>query len=389
MKTIDKARIKSRRIYTDEGYLVVSARIARTGVQEYRAFELGIDDGDPMRVIRIYRAPEEVFSTDAIASFENKPATDNHPQEFVDAKNWKDLSKGFARNIRREDDYLVADLVITDQDTIDKIVGGKVELSNGYTADYDWTAGKTPDGEAFDGQQKNIRGNHVAIVDAARCGPACRVSDNHTQGVIPMADRKVTIDGIPFELPEAAAAAVEKVVQARDAAQAACVKAGEDLAASMTAQAESIKAKDAEIEAMKKDVMTPDARDAMVEAWSKLIADAKRLVPEYDHKGKTCDAIRREVLGKIEDGRKALINAVLAGRTLDSVDGDVVKMAFNVLSAAPVADQMSGDGHGGSNPIADAIKGQQTGDNSQPSGRDAFIQRTTDAWKTPAISEQE
>lgn len=381
---------KSARRYTDEGFLVVPARIARTGIQEYRAFELGIEDGDPLRVVRIYRSPEEVFSPEAMVSFEGKPVTDDHPSDFVSADNWKELSKGFARNVRRDGDYLVADLVIADKEAIDKVVGGKVELSNGYVADYDWRPGVTADGEAYDGQQKNIRGNHVAIVDAARCGPACRVSDSNLNPKgKPMADRKVTIDGIPFELPEAAAAAVEKVVQARDAAQAASVTAGENLAAAMTAHAQAIEAKDAEIEQLKKDVITPDQRDAMAAAWAKLIADAKRLVPDFDTSGKTCDAIRREVIGKVEDGRKALVDAVLAGRALDSVDGEVVKMAFAVLAAAPVADSIPNGNGATPNPIADAIKGQQSEDTVEGSGRDAYIKRVTDAWKTPATSTQE
>lgn len=388
-ETLDRVS-KSARRYTDEGFLVVPARIARTGIQLYRAFELGIKDGDPLRIIRIYRPPEEVFAPEAMASFENKAITDDHPEDFVTAENWKALSKGFARNVRRDGDYLVADLVVTDKEAIDKVVGGKIELSNGYGADYDWTPGKTADGQEYDGQQKNIRGNHVAIVDAARCGPACRVSDSQlTPKGKPMADRKVTIDGIPFDLPEAAAAAVEKVVQSRDAAQAASAKAGEDLAKAASAHAEAIAAKDAEIEKLKKDVMTPDARDAMVEAWAALISDAKRLVPEFDHKGKTCDAIRREVLGKLGDEHKPVIDAILSGRKLEDADAETLKMAFRVVSAsAPAAKPGAG---GEKNPIADALAKQQQGGGSddKPSGRDAYIAGITDAWKTPATSEQE
>lgn len=382
-------RKAGRRRYTDEGYLIVPARIARTGIQEYRAFELGLNDGDPMRIVRIYRAPDEVFSPEAMASFDGKPITNNHPEEFVDASNWKALSVGFARKVARDGDYLTAELIVTDKAAIDLIAGGKVELSNGYTADYDWAPGTTPSGEAYDAQQKNIRGNHVAIVDAARCGPACRVSDSPTEGAIPMADRKVTIDGIPFDLPEAAAAAVDKLASERKAAQDASIAAADALAKAQTEHAAALKAKDAEIEALKKDVITPDQRDALVEAWAKLTADAARMVPNYDHKGKTCDAIRREVIAALakDEKRKPMIDAALAGRDLASVDAESVKMVFSILAAAPAteaAPQQSRDA------IADALKDQATGDNNGAATdpRAAMIDAMQNAWKTPFTQEQ-
>ena len=48
---------------TDEGFLVFEdAKIARTGIQEYYAFELGLTDRDPLDVIKVFRPAEEVFS---------------------------------------------------------------------------------------------------------------------------------------------------------------------------------------------------------------------------------------------------------------------------------------------------------------------------------------
>lgn len=384
-ETIDRKGGKRR--YTDEGFLVVPARIARTGVQHYRAYELGVTDGDPMRVVRVYRSADEVFDPDAMASFENKPVTNDHPTVSVDSTNWKQLAVGFARNVKREGDYLTADLVVTDKDAIDMIVGGKVELSNGYTTDYDWTPGTAPDGQAYDAQQKNIRGNHVAIVDAARCGPACRVSDttppNQPKGN-KMADRKVTIDGIPFELPEAAAAAVEKLIADRAAAQAASTQAGADMAAQKTANDAALQAKDAEIAALKKDVMTPEQRDAMVESWTKLIADAKRLVPDYDTKGKTCDAIRRDIITAAakDEKRKPIVDAALAGRTLDALDATATKMVFSILAAMPAGQQATNDAA-----VSDALRqaaGDTTAANEAPAGRAALHARFQSLSAGPA-----
>lgn len=372
---------RTSRKYTDEGYLIVPARLARTGIQEYRAYELGLTDREPMSIVRIYRAADEVFHPDAVSSFEGKPVTDNHPDQFVDASNWTKLSKGFARNIQRDGMFLTAELIVTDKAVIEKVNRGKVQISNGYTADYDWTPGTTPEGEAYDAQQKNIRGNHVAIVDAARCGPACRVGDHQPTGAKPMAVKKVTIDGIPFEMEEAAAAAVEKLVadrdahkQARDAApKLAQVKIGDKTV--NVDNAEPILAlmadHQAEVEKLKKDVITPEQRDALVSDWAQMITDAKRLAPAVDTKGKTCDAIRRAVLAEVckDEKRKGIVDAALAGKKIEDASADTIKLAFNVIAAAPgVASQSKA-----SDPVADALRRDTDDKAPKVVGRDAYI----------------
>lgn len=167
MITLDVQLTQRRK--TPEGYLIVPARFARTGIQHYAAHELGVSDADPQRVIRVYRPPEEVFAAEAIASFDGRPITDEHPDEEVTAENWRAHAVGFARNPRREGEYLVADLTITDEATIEKIEAGKQELSGGYSAEYDWTPGLTAEGEPYDVKQIRIRGNHIATVAARPC----------------------------------------------------------------------------------------------------------------------------------------------------------------------------------------------------------------------------
>ena len=64
----DRSPISSERTYTDEGFLVVPARISRTGIQEYLAVEMGLTDRDPNDIIRVYRPEEEVFSDLSLSS---------------------------------------------------------------------------------------------------------------------------------------------------------------------------------------------------------------------------------------------------------------------------------------------------------------------------------
>ena len=49
----DRLNINSERKYTDEGFLVVPARISRTGIQQYLAIEMGLQDRNPEDVIRV------------------------------------------------------------------------------------------------------------------------------------------------------------------------------------------------------------------------------------------------------------------------------------------------------------------------------------------------
>src|SRR5699024_6017608 len=159
---------KSSRM-TDDGYLVTSVKAARTGIQDYRGDEVGKPGKD---VVRIYRPEEEVFSAASMGSYSYHPMTDDHPDEMVDADNWREYAVGFVGgDVARDGDYIRVPLAVMDAKTRDKVRDGKRELSMGYTADMDWTPGETESGEHYDAVQRNIRINHVALVDKGRAGP--------------------------------------------------------------------------------------------------------------------------------------------------------------------------------------------------------------------------
>jgi hypothetical protein len=171
--TIDKAH------RTKDGYLRVTAKAARTGIQDYLGREVD-PEGKHFaadQVVRVYRPPEEVFAADAVASFIGKPVTDDHPHVPVTSANWRDHSRGVIGGAVRDGEWLRFDLALMDAGTVEKVDAGKRELSNGYACDVAFESGVTPKGEAYDAVQRNIRGNHVAVVRAARAGPECRISD--------------------------------------------------------------------------------------------------------------------------------------------------------------------------------------------------------------------
>jgi hypothetical protein len=156
------------------GFLVCkNVPIARTGVQDYKGSELGINEGSD-QLFQVHRLESEVFSPDALASFEGVAFVDEHPSADVTVDNAQILSRGFVKDVRRgegeDSDKVIADIIITDANTIAEIESGKREVSCGYACDYERDA----EGRIF---QRNIRGNHVALVGKGRAGKSVAIKD--------------------------------------------------------------------------------------------------------------------------------------------------------------------------------------------------------------------
>lgn len=223
--------LDSQRVYTDEGFLRVPGKAARTGIQDYLACELGLKDRDPNSIVKVYRPADEVFKDESLATYLGADVTNDHPSSLVNADTYRNTSVGVVTSVgRQENDFVVVDMVIKHKDAIKAVESGKCELSAGYTAIYDDTPGMTPDGEAYDFRQTSIKINHVAIVDRARAGMMARIFDEKTGGNMPV---NITLDsGRVIDVADAANAQLvadafdrsEKRVKdaeaARDTAQA-------------------------------------------------------------------------------------------------------------------------------------------------------------------------
>lgn len=210
MKAFYGNRISEHMTKTPEGFLVChDVPIARTGTQQYFPKELGLDGSAPLLVLR---QPDEVFKPAALASFEGKPVTDNHPPTDVDPSNYGYYMRGVVQNVRRgsggQSDYIVADLIIHDAALIAEIDGGKREISCGYDCKY------VDNGDGTY-SQIDLVGNHVAVVDKGRAGPAVSIKDEEPKGAKSMKEKKPILqrmfaafvkDAEPEEIQEAAQA---------------------------------------------------------------------------------------------------------------------------------------------------------------------------------------
>lgn len=268
----------TKRTYTDEGFLVVPGRVARTGIQQYLASELGLTDRQPNEIINVYRPSDEVFNVDSLASYESCDVTLNHPTELVNAANYKSTTVGVVRGPAiRDGDFVEANLIIKSKDAISAVESGKVQLSAGYTAIYDKVDGTTELGEKYEFIQRDIKINHIAICDRARAGAQARLYDN--EGVTPMF--KIMLDsGAAIEVADEASA---KLVT--DALKAAAQRVT-DAEAKMEEAKAKADMKEEELEAEK--AKTTDAAIAeRVEAISTVRAQAVKMVGDTF----TCDSV--------------------------------------------------------------------------------------------------
>lgn len=178
MKYFTPTKISENIHETPEGFLVcIGVPIARTGEMVYGEGETPLEVDGGGKVI-INREEAEVFRPETLASFEGKPITLGHPVDFVDPNNWSLLAKGTIQNVRRgEGEFkndLLADLLITDNMAINLVKMGLREVSCGYEAEYVQT-------EEGKGNQTNIIGNHLALVQQGRAGAAYAIND-HKRG---------------------------------------------------------------------------------------------------------------------------------------------------------------------------------------------------------------
>lgn len=165
---------------TPEGYLLCSdVRIARTGAMLYRPDEVPeVRPAANGQMVVIMRDADVLFAPDAIASFNGKPVTNDHPPALLSETDTRNYQIGVVLNPRRgegvDSEYLMADLLITDAATIALIVAKKKrEVSPGYDAELEEVKPGL-------GRQTAILGNHLAIVDRGRGGSSCAIQDTET-----------------------------------------------------------------------------------------------------------------------------------------------------------------------------------------------------------------
>lgn len=332
---------------TSEGYLVATARVARTGIQNYLASELGDiakDEGfSPNDIVRVLRPADEVFSADSLKTITRLPVTVGHPSESVTSDNWASLAVGEVGDAySTEPEWIIVNPMIKDRAAAEAARTTHKEISMGYTANIIPHAEKS----IADFVQTGIRYNHLALVPKGRAGYKARIGDSW--GASPMVDYepgdkpKTPSKGAPtMELKTLVLGDVAVQVAVTDLAAVEAYKASmtQKLADAEAAKKKTEEEKDEEIGRLKADLKkAQDAAvidvDALVTARTALVAQVKALDSTIEPVGKS-DA----------DLRNAAVASKLGDEMVKDASEAEVKGMFAALSKASPA-----------NPVADAIK---------------------------------
>lgn len=372
---------------TPEGYLRAWASIARTGIQHYT-------DADGS-IRREYRPEEEVASPESLASFAGKAITSEHPPVLLDAANTKDYQVGFSgTEVVYDNGFVKAVMTITDEDTIERIMKGDArEVSAGYRVSYDPTPGVTNNGEHYDGVQKEIIGNHIAVVRRGRAGPQVRLhldsQDAADPSLLsidkePIMPAKVVFDGAEFEVSESVALAITKEREDAKMSYEDMKKKYDELQAA----ADSMKS---EMDAMEKEMKgkcdsvegRADALAEHVEELKTELAAAKEinldsLVEErvaLIEKAKPVLDVAYEFGGKT--AREVMVDAIKAVRgdsiALDEKSDDYVQAMFDTLSEVDRADSAA----------TDELRKAVASIASPITGTSDYLDALQNAWKKP------
>ncbi|TXH43611.1 MAG: DUF2213 domain-containing protein [Desulfurellales bacterium] len=303
---LDNSSPLSKPVRLPNGFVRAEGYLTRSGIFVYRD---GLGN-----TVRELRPPEEVFHPDSLASFALVPVTNDHPSEMLTADNAKQYAVGsVSESVVPEGDKVRASLMITDAAAIEALDAGKSELSCGYTADVEFSPGVW-NGQPYDAVQRNIRGNHVALVDAGRAGPACSIRMDAAGAAQEITMNEVVmleLGGAQYSVPADLAAELVKMLEAKglkpvmgDAAKPADPKA--EMAEVKADAQRKIDALQARLDALQSAASAKTLRETIAREVREDIAVtemAKRFdvtVAESD----TLEAKQRKVIAKIDPSIK-------------------------------------------------------------------------------------
>lgn len=172
----------SAREFDENGWTLISGNpISKVGVFPYLGSQIS-PQLEPDKIYNVYRPEEELSDPETINSFKLVPWTDEHAMlgdesQGLTAAERKGVQGVIGENVYFEDGYLKANLKVFSNRLAALIDGGKKDLSIGYRCLYDIVTG-VYNGVRYDAIQRQIRGNHVALVTEGRSGRDVSVLDH-------------------------------------------------------------------------------------------------------------------------------------------------------------------------------------------------------------------
>lgn len=176
-------RESARLLDTNGWYEVKGNPLSKAGIFEYAGRQLP-DAPDPDKLYRVYRPAEELSSKETLDSFKLIPWIDDHvmlgsEDDGLMPAERKGIQGVVGEDVTFDGQYLRGNIKVFSSAMADLIEAGKRELSAGYRCTYDWTPGEH-EGQPYDLVQRDIRGNHLALVKEGRMGPDVAVLDHYS-----------------------------------------------------------------------------------------------------------------------------------------------------------------------------------------------------------------
>jgi hypothetical protein len=238
-----------------------------------------------------------------------RPMTLNHPPPRADGLRLLDAATApkhavgtSGENVRQDGEFMRAPIAVFDAKAVAQIQKGKRGLSNGYTAKLDFTPGIAPDGKPYDAIQREIRGDHIAIVDVPRAGEVAQIrldGNQETEDEESIMSKMTTVklDGIDYEAAPEVANALAKAHGERDSLQLQLQTVG-------NSGKEALDKLTAERDALKEKLDAAEKRDVRAEVKARVALEttARKILPESEH----------EKLDDMDDA--AIRKAVVASR---------------------------------------------------------------------------
>lgn len=169
--------------------------ISKVGVFPYAGFQIGSPELEPDKIYMVYRPEASLNEPQAIESFKLIPFTDEHAmlgsEDGMTPAEEKGVHGVIGEDVYYEAPYLKANIKVFSEKLKGLINDGKKELSIGYRCLYEYNPG-VYNGESYDFIQKEIRGNHLALVEEGRSGHDVSVMDKY----------KFTYDSLKLINPE-------------------------------------------------------------------------------------------------------------------------------------------------------------------------------------------
>jgi hypothetical protein len=379
----DFSSLSDKPTRTQQGFLCVSGNLTRTGVLEYKRA-----DGSTFKELRL---PEEVFNAESLESLKGASITDLH-SVMVTPQNVKSVQVGFVKDDVREDaQFVKGTLVIQDENAIQLVEkGDRRELSPGYTCFVENASG-VYQGERYDGIQRGIVYNHLAILpkgggrsgsevalhmDGIEDGAAYQSGEppkKHKQTKKEVKDMKIKIhlDGVDYEIEiaEPLASNFQQAIAKLQTERSDAKERVSTLEGEQAAGAKEVKELKEKLDA----AQAPEVIEKAVNERVELVEKVKKLDPEIKTDGKTARELKVEALKK-----RGYEQETFDGKEDSFVNGVFTAEARKEPEAAAAAD---GGADSGARSVGAVVEPKTDGADGKKTARERMIERNQELYK--------